>query len=256
MRTRLLCVVATLAMICFGKSSASDEISKRVQGYWLVTSSSDLASAVLNVKEHKENKPGRYEYNGYFGTNDAQFPMLLEVIVTSTNSGLVLSASNEAVKIEAKQEGSSLFVGSIATNRGTFQARLDKMTEGGVKDYLLNIPAVSKNARLEMIYLSSADCTWCARWESTSKRELLASSEGKTLRFVEVKNATLSMPIVERDYPANYKWVYEQVGSTRGVPRFILAIDGKVVLSTFGNGYDSVFLPALKRVVEKRESSK
>jgi hypothetical protein len=113
------------------------------------------------------------------------------------------------------------------------------------------LPAAA--AEIVVLYLGAPDCPYCRHWESQSRPALLASPEAKAIRYVEVHGETLRQPIEARHYPPEYRWVYDQVGPSRGVPRFLLAIDGRVTLSAFGTGgYSRVFLPALKEAVAKR----
>ena len=115
------------------------------------------------------------------------------------------------------------------------------------------LESVRPDSRVEMFYLGTPDCPYCAQWESRAKGELLASSAGKSLRFVEIRGETLRLPITAKHYPPEYRWVYDQVGPSRGVPRFLLALDGKVVLNALGTGgYNNVFLPVLKEVAARR----
>jgi hypothetical protein len=101
-----------------------------------------------------------------------------------------------------------------------------------------------------VINLGADDCPFCRQWEFGSRQKLLESPQAKAFSFHEVKIATLRNPLRGADYPPDLQWVYKQVGSTRGVPRFLLAIDGKVVLSSYGTGeYRRTFLPALNEVV-------
>jgi hypothetical protein len=104
-----------------------------------------------------------------------------------------------------------------------------------------------------MFYLHTPDCPYCSHWEARARGELLASPEGHAVRYVEIRGETLRQPIVARHYPAQYQWVFEQVGPSRGVPRFLLAIDGRVTVSALGTGgYSQVFLPALRAAVANR----
>jgi hypothetical protein len=113
-----------------------------------------------------------------------------------------------------------------------------------------NLPPVSKTSRLDVVYLGSEDCTFCQQWEFGSRVKLLESREARAFNFHEIKNSTLSKPFTPADYPAGLEWVHAQVGATRGVPRFLLAIDGRVVLNSYGTGgYQRNFLPALNEVV-------
>ena len=113
--------------------------------------------------------------------------------------------------------------------------------------------ALAQAKAVEVFYLGAPDCPYCRKWESQTRPGFLASPEGKAVTYVEIRAKTLREPIEERHYPARYKWVYEQVGESRGVPRFLLAVDGKVQHSAFGtDGFEKVFLPALKTVLARR----
>jgi hypothetical protein len=117
--------------------------------------------------------------------------------------------------------------------------------------------AQSPNDRLEVFYLSAPDCPYCAHWESQSRAALLASPEGKVVRFIEIRGRTLREPIDAQYYPPEHRWVFEQLGPSRGVPRFVLAVDGKIVANAFGTGeYTTKFLPALKKAVARRQMEK
>ena len=117
--------------------------------------------------------------------------------------------------------------------------------------------ALAQAKAVEMFYLGTPDCPYCRKWESATRPGFLVSPEGKAVTYVEIRGETLRQPIEARHYPAKYKWVYEQVGESRGVPRFLLAVDGKVVHSAFGtDGFEKVFLPALKKVLAGRSLEK
>jgi hypothetical protein len=117
--------------------------------------------------------------------------------------------------------------------------------------------AVGQGKGIEVFYLGAPDCRYCRQWESRTRPAFLTSPEGKAVTYVEIRGETLRQPIEARHYPAKYQWVYEQVGDSRGVPRFLLAVDGKVVHSAFGtDGFEMVFLPALRKVLARRSLEK
>ena len=98
-----------------------------------------------------------------------------------------------------------------------------------------------------VVYLGTDDCPYCRHWEARAKRELLAFTEGKGVRYYEVKGETLRQPIVERHFPEELKWLARRIGPSRGVPRFLLVVDGQLTRSVYGtNDYETVFLPALR----------
>ena len=115
------------------------------------------------------------------------------------------------------------------------------------------LDAVKPDSRLEVFYLGAPDCPYCRQWEAKSRSDLVAWAAAKGVYYVEVHGETLRQPILDRHYPPQYLPVYQQVGPSRGVPRFLLAVDGKVRLNTLGtNRYDEIFLPILKQVAERR----
>ena len=110
---------------------------------------------------------------------------------------------------------------------------------------------VPQYQKLDLLYLGTDDCPYCRRWESRTKDAFLASPEGRAVNFVHVKGRTLREPIVEQHYPPEFRWVFEKIGPSRGVPRYLLVMDGKLVMSAFGlNEWEDRFRPALKDLVE------
>jgi|KBSMisStandDraft_5_1062788.scaffolds.fasta_scaffold421976_2 hypothetical protein len=106
---------------------------------------------------------------------------------------------------------------------------------------------------IAIVYLGTNDCPYCQHWEARAKGELLASPEARFARYYEVKGETLRQPIVERHYPEELKWLARRLGPLRGVPRFVLVVNGEVAWSVIGtNNYESVFLPALREAVARR----
>jgi len=112
---------------------------------------------------------------------------------------------------------------------------------------------------IAVVYLGANDCRYCQHWEARAKGELLkelrASPDGKAVRYYEVKGETLRQPIVERHYPDELKWLARKLGPSRGVPRFVLVVNGEVAGSVYGtNDYETFFLPALREAMERRGS--
>jgi hypothetical protein len=115
------------------------------------------------------------------------------------------------------------------------------------------LESVRPDSKLEVFYLGAPDCPYCIQWEKKARADLLLWTAGMSISYVEIRGETLRQPIIERHYPPQYRWVYEQIGPSRGVPRFLLAVDGKLKLSTLGvNRYEEVFFPILKEVAARR----
>lgn len=112
-------------------------------------------------------------------------------------------------------------------------------------------------ADIAVVYLGTNDCPYCQHWEARAKGELLDELRtvpgGKAVRYYEVRGETLRRPIEERHYPDEIKWLGRRLGPSRGVPRFILLVDGEVAWSVFGtNNYESIFLPALRQAIARQ----
>jgi hypothetical protein len=106
--------------------------------------------------------------------------------------------------------------------------------------------------RVEMLYLGTHDCPYCRRWEAQSRPPLLASVEGRAITYVEVRGETLRKPITQEHYPRDYAWAFEQIGLTRGVPRWAVFVNGKLVLNALGlTAYERDVLPMLKELVAR-----
>ena len=115
------------------------------------------------------------------------------------------------------------------------------------------VAQVKPDSRLEVFYLGAPDCPYCREWERTERDDLIVWTAGRGIGFAEILGETLRLPITERHYPPRYRWVYEQVGPSRGVPRFLLAVDGHVILSAYGtNRYKELFFPALVKAAARR----
>lgn len=115
---------------------------------------------------------------------------------------------------------------------------------------------VKPESRLQVFYLGTPDCPYCNHWELKERDDLIVWTSGQNIGYAEIIGETLRQPIVERHYPAQHRWVFEQIGPSRGVPRFLLAADGRVILSSFGtNRYTDQFFPALKEAARRAKRS-
>lgn len=111
---------------------------------------------------------------------------------------------------------------------------------------------VKPDSRLEVFYLGAPDCPYCIEWELNERDDLVVWTTRREIGYAEILAETLRQPIVERHYPASHRWVFQQIGPSRGVPRFLLAVDGRVILSAFGtHRYKDQFLPALREAARR-----
>lgn len=120
---------------------------------------------------------------------------------------------------------------------------------------VLCLPAPANAADIAVVYLGTNDCPYCQHWEARAKGELMAELRGSGVRYHEVRGETLRQPIVARHYPEELQWLARKLGPSRGVPRFILLVDGAVAWSVFGtNDYERIFLPALRQAMARKDT--
>lgn len=256
-RKVLLFVVLFLLSFLSPLVISADNLEQKVRGLWLVTTPADIRTWVLDVRKHKESRVGNVEYYGYYGPNGAQFPKPLDIVFSTGSASLTLTTLIDGARIDAREESQDVFRGTYTNASGkTIPIRLDRNSEDDIRKRAFNIPAMRNSTKLDIIYLSTDDCIYCKRWEARSKDALLNSPEGKGATFYAVKGETLQKPIEAQHYPSQLKWVYEQIGPSRGVPRFLLAMDSKIVLDVYERGYSTTFLPALRELVSRRDSAK
>lgn len=243
-------IVFILLMIAFGQAQAD---GGGISGRWLLTTRGDLLAYVLKVDKVKEKTSGGVEHYAYLGYVGAKYPQPIDVALTYTKGGSILSWSNGVERFEAKRDG-DVFSGTISGRRGTFPVRLEKVPESDdLRGRWFNLPkSVPVSARIDMFYISSGDCVWCSGWEREKLTELTAFLKANGINLIVVKNDFFRSPIMANDYPQEHRWAFDQIGPTRGVPRFVLAIDRQVVLGTFGTGYYNQFEPILREIVARR----
>lgn len=100
---------------------------------------------------------------------------------------------------------------------------------------------------IEVIYLGTDDCFYCQHWQAARKPELLALLRGRQARLVEIKGDTQDQPITARHYRPEQQWLHRDIGDVRGVPRFLLVVEGKVVLRVHGtSNYTAILEPRLR----------
>jgi hypothetical protein len=99
-----------------------------------------------------------------------------------------------------------------------------------------------------------ADCPYCQQWEAKARGDLM--SPGLPQRHLLRRNPRRNAAPADRRAALSlpqYQKVYQQVGPSRGVAAFLLAVDGKVRLNTIGTiRYEEIFLPILRQVAERR----
>ena len=116
--------------------------------------------------------------------------------------------------------------------------------------------ANTRKPELLLVYWSSADCRWCAYWETRSgmEQELKQSEEFKNVTYRIVKNERLEDPYLREHFPADVQWLHERVqrGEEKrpGRPGWVLYADRKRIASFYGaTHWEEQHFPEIKRLI-------
>ena len=117
--------------------------------------------------------------------------------------------------------------------------------------------AQPRQPELLLVYWSSADCRWCAYWESARsglEQELKDSPEFKKITYRVIKNERLADPYRREHFPPDTLWLYERVQrgeeARPGRPSWILYADRKRIAGFYGTTqWEEKHFPEIKRLI-------
>lgn len=102
-----------------------------------------------------------------------------------------------------------------------------------------------------VVYLGAWDCPYCTEWKSKDRPAFKASAESARVSLREIDTPLLKRP--DFKFPADLAWLEAKYRTKRGVPRFLIVAEGKVLLETYGtSGWRTKTLPLLKELVAER----
>lgn len=104
-----------------------------------------------------------------------------------------------------------------------------------------------------VLYVGAYDCPPCGFWERVRKPAFLESAEAKQVNYREVKSGSYRSTMREADWPQDVRWIRELGAAQAGTPRFIVAVDGKIVRNVRGVGnWDTDALPLIQRLAASK----
>jgi hypothetical protein len=108
------------------------------------------------------------------------------------------------------------------------------------------LPVVARaDGPLTVVNVHAWDCPPCLRWQNTYKKDWENSREFKLVRYVEIDSPTIRQAYAERYWPDDLKPLLKTVN--RGVPRFLIVKDGRILSNYFGVDHWSNVLADLNR---------
>ena len=116
---------------------------------------------------------------------------------------------------------------------------------------------VPKRSEILVMYLGTPDCPACRSWEGTYRDKFLSSALAKSIRFIEVKGASLAVGVRQSDFPEQYRDIAHSLGSGRlGVPQFVIALDKRILVVQYsGWSWGDRVEPLLHQLVAWRSAS-
>lgn len=110
--------------------------------------------------------------------------------------------------------------------------------------------AAARDARVTVVYVSAWDCPYCVDWEATAQKAWEQSAERARVDYRVVKAPYFKRVDENRYWPEDIRWIRDKLQISRGTPRFIVVVDGAVVLHRFGtHSWDREVLPLVKKLV-------
>lgn len=117
---------------------------------------------------------------------------------------------------------------------------------------------------ITVVYWGSKDCRWCTYWESSAsglEAEFRASKFYPGINYLVVKNNWLRDPYVESDFPADQRWLWDQVqnGTFRAPsirPTWSIFVGQMHLKSYIGTkAWNEAALAAVQRLTSARDES-
>lgn len=112
---------------------------------------------------------------------------------------------------------------------------------------------VTAASNILVLYIGAHDCQYCAYWETGARNDWRASAAFQQVSYREVIVPFFIDTGDERHWPADLRWIRDHTNVKRGTPRFLVAVDGKVVLNKFGTAsWGKDVLPLVDSLLKRK----
>ena len=105
---------------------------------------------------------------------------------------------------------------------------------------------IKPGAKVEVIFFTAEDCSYCTRWKNANKDEFLKWAQKSNVTFREVSKRRIAHPYEAAHFPPEAGYAWEQVRASGKVkfliPRWIVYTDQRKVVDGAGlNDWNRVF---------------
>jgi hypothetical protein len=160
--------------------------------------------------------------------------------LTFDGSGLRIVNSSASV-LKLKRNGDGHLVGTLTAKSGkVFEILLTRTNDSG-------------DERITVIYVSALNCPFCRDWEANSKTKWEQSAERSRVDFRVVQAPFFERLDEDHYWSSDIRWIRDQLRISRGTPRFIVVVDGKVVRHKFGvRSWQTEIYPLLQSLLSTK----
>lgn len=102
--------------------------------------------------------------------------------------------------------------------------------------------------KMSLVYVGAFNCAPCTAWERKYRAHTAEFCGKNGIDFREVKAGTYKDTKYTAPWPDDLEWIAKSGNATRGTPRFIVIVDGKIRRNTLGlGGWETEVWPMLQR---------
>ena len=239
----VLSLLASLGAPASALAETFVEQANRLTGYWSTASPhAGVPIVMLRISNVLSADKTSARVVAYFGNTRSGTSEAKQSLATPAGDRLALSLTlaNEA-KVELTSTANmTAFEGTYtAPNQKPAELKLAKSSLAEIHGWLARNPdkeslKAKPHSVIELVYISSLDCTWCRAWESEYLKgpgKLSKSEIWPSIKFTEQKRALLKTRESPENFPEHLKPVMRELAnSARRLmsisPSYVVLVDG------------------------------
>lgn len=110
--------------------------------------------------------------------------------------------------------------------------------------------AVTSSSEILIVYIAASNCPPCWIYKASDHPVWIRSAEYKHVIFRELNFPQFQRTDEDRYWPAELRWVREKTYAQRGAPRWIVAVDGRIVSNR--RSWNGQTYPLIQRLVARK----
>lgn len=208
----------------------------------------------------------------YFGNTRSGITEAKQSLATPAGDRLKLNlalANDARVELTANADMTAFEGTYAAPNQKPTELKLAKSTLAEIHGWLARNPdkeslKAKPGSVIELVYISSLDCTWCRAWESEylhGPAKLAKSEIWPNIKFTEQKRASLKTRENPENFPEHLKPVMRELAkSSRRLmsisPSYVVLVDGAPRTWASGTGdYATLIHATLEAATQEKEAA-